>query len=154
MRIYIVYHNCSFIITANVTDTYTFDNITSPQCMPRKALMRTPFYPYRWSLPSMIEVQRCMGGCNVGIHPGTVRCAVTKLERKNVKVMQVPLMTHKTITITNHLACKCDCKIQPTDCDPIKQIYDKNQCSCFCRSNITCHSLQVNEERTKSSSFW
>ena len=121
--------------------------------MPRPRFYRPP-QPFSHSnlllayLPALIEVQRCSGGCALGLHPDLQRCAVTKQEKKNVTISMFPYVTKKkNVTIINHLECRCDCRVQATDCRPT-QNYSKGICACVCRNeNPKCnYKIKVNKQ--------
>ena len=88
-----------------------------------------------------------MGECVFGLHPSVEECAVTKQEKKNVTVLELPGGEYKNVTIIDHVNCKCDCRIRAEHCHSNRERYVKDECTCKCVGDVSlCNSTyQVNK---------
>jgi hypothetical protein len=41
-----------------------------------------------------------------------------------------------TVTVERHLACQCNCKQTPDDCDSSVHLYDAASCACQCKDRV------------------
>jgi len=127
------------------------DKHKSAQCQVRKRVvpLKAPITMSKliYLQPSHVEVSWCSGYCDYYPH-SSMSCMPTKLQTTEIAVTAV-MLTKPTKTeakcflakVQEHVACTCNCSIQPEHCQPIKQIYNKSRCRCECKDTkqqVTC----------------
>lgn len=126
---------------------------TSIYCLPRPQVIHFPqqrlyhgiIYPYG------AMALRCGGCCAVSMH----HCVPDKVKSKIHSVYFVPYSYmvssqrssrkkrnsngHEIlqISVEDHETCKCQCKVGPQDCDPLRQYHLESTCQCKCRDAFT-----------------
>ncbi|KAF0750820.1 vascular endothelial growth factor C-like [Aphis craccivora] len=85
--------------------------------------------------PTCTRVNRCGGCCAHDL----LACQPTKVDTLNFEVMvsqyndagKLEFKGRKTVSIDQHLKCKCGCVVKQEDCTPL-QTYYPNECRCMC----------------------
>ncbi|KAL5234634.1 hypothetical protein ACI65C_002044 [Semiaphis heraclei] len=85
--------------------------------------------------PTCTRVNRCGGCCAHDL----LACQPTKVETLNFEVMvsqynddgKLEFKGRKTVSIDQHLKCKCGCVVKQENCTPL-QTYYPNECRCMC----------------------
>ncbi|KAL4112985.1 hypothetical protein QTP88_016697 [Uroleucon formosanum] len=85
--------------------------------------------------PTCTRVNRCGGCCAHDL----LGCQPTKVETLNFEVLvsqynedgKLQFKGRKTVSIDQHLKCKCGCVVKPENCTPL-QTYYPNECRCTC----------------------
>uniref|UniRef100_A0A2H8TXP0 Vascular endothelial growth factor A n=1 Tax=Melanaphis sacchari TaxID=742174 RepID=A0A2H8TXP0_9HEMI len=95
--------------------------------------------------PMCTRVNRCGGCCGHDL----LACRPTEIETLNFEVMvlqykgspgsgKLEFKGRKSVSVDQHLNCKCDCIIEEENCTPL-QVYNPNECSCMCTNEKDRH---------------
>ncbi|XP_026813773.1 platelet-derived growth factor D-like isoform X1 [Rhopalosiphum maidis] len=95
--------------------------------------------------PMCTRVNRCGGCCGHDL----LACRPTKIEILNFEVIVLQYKGSqesgkfefkglKSVSVDQHLNCKCDCIIEKENCTPL-QIYNPNECGCMCTNEEDRH---------------
>ena len=87
--------------------------------------------------PSMINLDKCTGGCNV-LSP---KICVPK-ETKDINVKSFNMITNKNEAkaIAKQISCDCKCKLNSATFNSNKK-WDNDTCHCECKSYRTCKKI-------------
>lgn len=88
-----------------------------------------------------VKIKQCDGGCSSEL----LQCQPTSKIERNISVSEfhneadksVPMtsLMNEKITIYEHLACQCGCKLQENDCSK-NHIYNEDTCQCDCKKEF------------------
>ncbi|KAL5234633.1 hypothetical protein ACI65C_002043 [Semiaphis heraclei] len=92
--------------------------------------------------PMCTRVNRCRGCCGHDL----LACRPTKIETLNFEVMalqyhgsgKLEFNGRKSVSVDQHLMCKCDCVIEKENCTPL-QVYNPDECRCICTNEEDRH---------------
>lgn len=87
--------------------------------------------------PSCIQVRRCGGCCGLS---GLMECKPTNVTYREVYRAKIKPSMHdqqsngqlQVLSIEEHHACHCQCRVQSSDCMPLIHEYRKDLCRCEC----------------------
>lgn len=85
--------------------------------------------------PMCTRVNRCGGCCGHDL----LACRPTEIETLNFEVIalqyngpsRLEFKGRKSVSVDQHLKCKCDCVIEKENCAP-SQVYNPDECRCKC----------------------
>uniref|UniRef100_T1P996 Platelet-derived growth factor (PDGF) n=1 Tax=Musca domestica TaxID=7370 RepID=T1P996_MUSDO len=110
----------------------SFVRAKSASCIPEPTVVDlAPINPKNNFFPRCTRVKRCGGCCNTP----WMSCQPTKTEIVNYQVYRycyehgAKFCGLDIIPVEQHLECKCDCRVKPTDCNAY-QTYDECRCHC------------------------
>ncbi|XP_066970346.1 vascular endothelial growth factor C-like isoform X1 [Macrobrachium rosenbergii] len=115
------------------------------KCNPKKAVVELPNEESHLTIlkPSCVYIKQC-GGCCDSPH---LECRPTGNKTRKFKVLELRKMEKpgalefsnrqvlKTIKVTEHTSCQCECKEREEHCSP-NQKYDPDSCRCYCSPEI------------------
>ncbi|XP_034483725.1 vascular endothelial growth factor C [Drosophila innubila] len=85
--------------------------------------------------PACTRINRCNGCCGSTL----ISCQATETETLQLRVRKVERSGasskrgYAIVTVEQHLACKCDCRIKAEDCNTYQE-YRKDLCRCECQN--------------------
>ncbi|XP_043071953.1 uncharacterized protein LOC6566241 isoform X2 [Drosophila grimshawi] len=81
--------------------------------------------------PQCTRINRCNGCCGVALSCQPTQTEMVEMCVKRTHVEMPGKVTCVIVTVEKHLACKCDCRKKPGDCNPYQE-YRKDLCRCEC----------------------
>ncbi|XP_068211148.1 vascular endothelial growth factor C-like isoform X2 [Palaemon carinicauda] len=128
------------------------------KCNPKKAVVELPNEDSHHTIlkPSCVYIKQC-GGCCDSPH---LECRPTNNKTRKFKVLELRKTDRpgahefsnkqvlKTIKVTEHTACQCECKERQEHCSA-NQSYDPDSCRCYCSPDIdrNCPAGKVWDEK-------
>ncbi|VVC33747.1 Cystine-knot cytokine,PDGF/VEGF domain [Cinara cedri] len=109
--------------------------------------------PSLYYYPPCTRVNRCGGCCAHDL----LGCQPTKTETLQFEVMvsqynegKLEFKGRKFVSVVQHSTCKCDCIVQPENCNPL-QTYFKKECRCVCTND---EDRQKCDEERNAKKLW
>ncbi|KXJ26215.1 uncharacterized protein LOC110242093 [Exaiptasia diaphana] len=85
--------------------------------------------------PSFVILHRCSGDCYIP-NQG-YGCTTIKSETVNVHIkIGSKLERNCIVPMSNHTLCRCNCKQNANNCNPVTHEWNENRCSCVCKSHL------------------
>ena len=109
--------------------------------------IQVPYPTDGFSIPSFIELHRCLGGCPWH-SPSLFHCVAqtsSDVLVSSYDVRSTPTneaqVNQKVTKLLNHTQCDCQCIVQEHHCNNATETYDAKQCKCVCKDlTHTCDS--------------
>ncbi len=157
---------CTHTFTSNMNNSPSFDlsqfstlsceticfseqakSYPSRKCGLTAIPIQVPYPTDGFSIPSFIELHRCLGGCPWH-SPSLFHCVAqtsSDVLVSSYDVRSTPTneaqVNQKVTKLLNHTQCDCQCIVQEHHCNNATETYDAKQCKCVCKDlTHTCDS--------------
>ena len=94
-----------------------------------------------------VKLDRSVGICNTLNDLSNKVCIPNKTEDLNLSVFNMITGINESKTLTNHISCKCKCKLERTKCNS-NQWWHNNKGRCECKKIYVCEKDYVSNPAT------